>query len=85
MDGVDNIQMSLKNQINDDDLHQEDSFLTLKSAILSIVNTLNKIIIARDLYEKYEYNFYEDFHIDFLTWSSKSISDSVLMNCNNLT
>ena len=63
--GVDNIPMSVNNQINSSDLNQDESLLTLKSYLLSIFNTLNKIIIARYLYEEYVSKFYDDRHVYF--------------------
>ena len=37
---IDNITMSVKNQINADNLHPEDSLLTRKAVISPIINTL---------------------------------------------
>ena len=45
-------------------LHQWDSLLTYKSAIPSVFNTLNKIIISRNVYKKYVYNFYYGCNVD---------------------
>ena len=52
-------------KINADNLHQEDSLIKRKAEITSIVNTLNKIIIARDVYENYASKFYDDRHVEF--------------------
>ena len=62
---IDNIPMSVKIQIHADNLHQENSLLTCKAEILSIINTLKIIIIARYVYDTYASNFYEYCHIEF--------------------
>ena len=56
--------MSVKNQINDDNLHPGDGILTWKLSILSIVNTL-KIIIPIDVYDTYISHYYNGHHVDF--------------------
>ena len=50
-------------------LHPEDIFLTHRSAIPSIVNTLNKIIIPTDVYDTYVSHYYDDCRVEFLTWN----------------
>ena len=57
--------MSLKTQIHAYDLHQEDSLLTCKASIPSIVNILNRIIIPIDVYEQYVSKFYDYHHVEF--------------------
>ena len=54
--GVDNIPVTVKKKYADNFL-QEDSLLTCKLVIRFIFNTLSKIIIERDVYEKYISNF----------------------------
>ena len=63
MGRVDNIPITEKKNINAACLHEEESFLTRKSAITSIFNILKKIAIY--VYEKYVSNFYDDHHVDF--------------------
>ena len=46
------------NKINDYSLHDQDSLLTCKSTIKSIVKILNKSVIPRYLYDKYQF-FYD--------------------------
>ena len=54
-------------KIHTDNLHQEDSLLTFKAEVPSILNILNKIIIERDMYDTYVSNFYEYHHVEFIT------------------
>ena len=61
--GVDNIHIIVK-KINATDLNKQDIILTYKAANPSIVNKLNKTIIARDVYEKYVSNYYDDHHVE---------------------
>ena len=61
--GLDHIPMSMKMKNCADNLHQEYIIITCKAAIPFIVNTLNKIIIIRDMYENYVYNLYDDLHV----------------------
>ena len=63
--GVDNIPINVKKQINPSHLNQDDSLLACKGYIPSIANTLNKIIIARDVYENYLSRYYDDRHVGF--------------------
>ena len=63
MGRVDNIPITEKKNINAACLHEEESFLTRKSAITSIFNILKKIAIY--VYEKYVSNFYDDHHVEF--------------------
>ena len=70
----------MKIQINADKLNHKDSILTCKAEIPSIVNTLNKIIIPRDVYDTYVSNFYCDhnvtlFNLDFKTNSKQSLNE----------
>ena len=44
--------------------HEEDSVLTCKMAIPSIVNTLNKIYILRAVYDTYATNYYNEHHVE---------------------
>ena len=68
---LDNIPISMKYQPNGNNLHPEDILLTCRAEIPSIVDTLNKIIIPRDVYNMYLYHYYYDPHVEFLTWSLK--------------
>ena len=72
MGGVDNISTTVKIKIHYDHLHQEESILTRKAAVTSTFNTLNKIIIARYVYEKYISNFYDDRHVDLYNLECKT-------------
>ena len=63
--GIDNIPISVKNQINADNLHPEDSLLTWKSEIPSIVNKCKKIIIQTDVYDTDVSNYYDIRHVEF--------------------
>ena len=71
-------------QIHVDNLYQEDIILTRKAVISSIVNTLNKITIARYVYKNYASNFYDDLHVGFYNPEFFLYSNSVLMNCEIL-
>ena len=60
--GVYNIPTSVKIIFHGDNLHQEDIILTFKTAMTSILITLEQYIIARDVYEKYVSNFDHKHH-----------------------
>ena len=61
MGGVDNIPMSVKNQTNSVDLHEEGSILTQRSDKPSIFNTLKKIslqeICMNSMYQSFMMTF----------------------------
>ena len=78
--GIYNIHTSVKIQTRSEYLHKFDSLLTLKATITSIVNTLDKIFIARSVYENYVSNFYDDCHVEFYNLYFKNLSNSALMN-----
>ena len=63
--GAYNIPMNVKMKIYTNNLHQDDSLLTCKATIPSIVNTLHKTIIPRDMYEKFVSKFYDDRRVEF--------------------
>ena len=50
--------------INADHLHEYNILQTLEMDVPSTVNTLKKIGIARDLYEKYVSNYYYDRRVE---------------------
>ena len=62
---MDNTPMSVKHQINADNLHPKESLVTWKSSVTSIVNTLSKIIILKDVYDTYFSKFYDEFYVTF--------------------
>ena len=64
-DGVNNIPMSVKIKTHADNVHQENSILTWKAAISSIINRLKNIIIKRYVYDTYVSNFYDDCNFEF--------------------
>ena len=45
-------------------MNEEISLITCKLAILPIVNTLDKIVISRCVYDKYAYNYYDNCHVE---------------------
>ena len=58
-----NTPITVKDQINAVNLHKEDNLLTYKAEIPSIVKTLNKIIISRDIYDIDVSIFYDEHHV----------------------
>ena len=62
--GVENIPIIVKNQTNATHLHEEESIITYKASIPATVNTLKKNFIARDIYEKYVSNYYDDRNVE---------------------
>ena len=62
---MDNTPMSVKHQINADNLYPKESLVTWKSSVTSIVNTLSKIIILKDVYDTYFSKFYDEFYVTF--------------------
>ena len=67
--GIYNILTSVKNKINADNLHPEESLITSKAVITLIVNTLKKIIIPTDVYDTYVSHYYDIRHVEFLSYS----------------
>ena len=63
--GLDNVPGREQKKINAVDLHDKYSHITCKTEITSIVNTLNKIIIPRDVYGTYVSSYYYERHIEF--------------------
>ena len=60
---VDNITITMK-KINATNFHEKESLLACKADIPSTINTLNKIIISRYVYEKYVFSYYDDRHVE---------------------
>ena len=58
------MEIRVQKKINAVAKHNEDSVLTYKMVIPSIVNTLNKIYIPMDLYDVYATNFYIVCHLE---------------------
>ena len=58
--------MSVKNRINSDNVNHEDSLITCKAAIPSILDTLKQILIPVDVYGTYVSHYYDDIHVEFL-------------------
>ena len=61
---LDKIPMSVKKQINAVNLHHEYNLLKCTVLMISIVNALNKLIIPRNIYDSYVYNFYDESHVE---------------------
>lgn len=69
--GLDKVTINLQDQMNSVSKHIEDIFLTCKTSIPSIVNTLNKTDIPIYVYETYAEIFYGESHIKALNLNFK--------------
>ena len=56
--------MSVNKETNAVNLHHRGTILTHKAEIPSIINTLYKIIIPREVYDTNVSNFYDDCHVE---------------------
>ena len=76
--GVDNIPIVVKETINATHLREENCLLSYKADISSTVNTLNKIIMARDVSQKYVSKYYDDFLVEYYNLEFKTIVNQYL-------
>ena len=72
-----NIPERVLKQINDSSLHDEGRLLTGKAPIKPIVKTLNKIVITRDVYDKFMYIWYDERHVKPYTEQFNFLSNNV--------